>query len=85
MTDKQLQIAVQMFKVAIHADIIEAELLAINPIRNIKDQKMMMIADKLQRVATEYRKEYEKINPEFRDKMGDIIDAIDIEILNQLK
>lgn len=85
MTDNQLTKSIKLFKAAIHADIIEAVITQINPIRNIKDQKLMMAADKLRKSASEFRKAYGNLNPEFEEKLGEIIDIVDDEINKQFK
>lgn len=85
MTEKQLKLSAVLLKVYFLSDIIEAELTALNPIRNITEQNMMMILERLKKVCTEYRKMYENVDSDSSEIIGELSDLIDNEIIKLLK
>lgn len=84
MTEQQAIKTAQLFKTAIHADITEALLEAVSPIRNVENQELMYAAVKLHEASKRYRLAYEKIHPAFKEKIGEITDKVDEELMKIL-
>lgn len=81
MTNKQLKLSAVMLKVFYLADIIEAEITALNPISNVKDTELVLNLESLKKQATKYRKLYDSIDTDSREIIGEISDMIDNQII----
>lgn len=85
MDEFQKKAGVKLIKIFILADIIEAEILEINPSVTINDTATMLSMENLKNSCKRYRIKCDTGNQEFAEKIGELSDFLDVEINKILK
>lgn len=80
MTQGQLKINKKLLKINILADIIEAEILGVNPEVNVNNTDVVLKLGSLSGSCKRFRKVFDSINDEFALKLGDVSDMLDLQI-----
>jgi hypothetical protein len=80
MDKKQLEINKKLLKINILADIIEAEIVGVNPAVTVNNNEVVLKIASLEGSCKRYRKVFDSINDDFALKLGEVSDMLDVQI-----